>query len=82
MSYQTTLPEVFPYKLYAEEKLAAKLITELITEREGVSNGSSFAVTSDAPWPTVRILWLSSVSFNSLPDEYKIECHSTQIHYE
>jgi len=70
MSYQTTLPRVFPYCYALSPDDVRGYVTVLISKhRTDVPQGSSFAVTVDN-WDGTWNLWLSSVSrkFLGLPD--------------
>ncbi len=65
MTYPSVLPKVFPYVISGPEKDVLEIIAGLIHPREGMPNGSSFAVTSDAKRGCRRI-WLSKVSYDTL----------------
>jgi hypothetical protein len=65
MPYQTTLPECFPYALRAPSHSVENIIDMLVKGGPGHPNGSSFAVTSDAP-RGYRTLWLSEASYQTL----------------
>jgi hypothetical protein len=56
------LPDVFPYSVVVPEDNVSRLILPLIHTAGNAPNGSSFAVTSDAPEGKRRI-WLSDISF-------------------
>jgi hypothetical protein len=65
-TYQSVLPDVFPYTIKAPVRLVTDWTAYLIEaarddEPLTVPNGSSFAVTSDAENGT-RNLWLSQIS--------------------
>ena len=64
MTYQSQLPDIFPHGFQMPEDTVTKLISILIASRDGVLNGSSFAVTSDAP-RGFRHIWLSDVSYRT-----------------
>lgn len=76
MIYLAGLPPMFPYYIEDTPEDVKALVTILILPRQGVPNGSSFAVTSDAPRGKRR-LWLSEASFQTLigigavPDMYQ-----------
>lgn len=63
--YITTLPECFPYALRAPSHSVENIIDMLVRGGPGVPNGSSFAVTADAP-RGYRTLWLSEASYKTL----------------
>jgi hypothetical protein len=56
------LPDAFPYSIIVPEDNVSKLILPLIHPAGNAPNGSSFAVTSDAPEGKRRV-WLSDSSF-------------------
>lgn len=74
MTYQSTLPQIFPYVIYVTRKEANELIGILTSaDRTDVPNGSSFALTvdgylhGDGYWR----LWLSRASADHLYDCFK-----------
>ena len=65
MIYLAGLPPMFPYYIEDTPEDIQALATILILPRPGVPNGSSFAITSDAPLGKRR-LWLSEASLKTL----------------
>lgn len=62
MTYETELPKAFPWRFQSTRSTIRFMVRQLIgAVREDAPNGSSFAVTTDAPdnqWN----LWLSESS--------------------
>jgi hypothetical protein len=71
-AYRTTLPDVFPYRIKVSLDQVPGLITMLSTPRTDAPNGSSFAITSDAP-SGFRHIWLSRASYRSLAAELDLK---------
>jgi hypothetical protein len=69
--YSAALPEVFPYQVSVPDDLILQIITYLAYPRKEAPNGSSFAITSDAPRGRKNI-WLSVVSYTTLVNNHII----------
>lgn len=65
MTYQETLPRLFPFCIEVHKDKVTGIVAFLMTDDPTVSNGSSFALTSDAT-QNFRRLWLSAVSAKRL----------------
>jgi hypothetical protein len=65
MTYLAGLPSMFPYYIEDTPEDIQALATILILPRQSAPNGSSFAITSDAPRGKRR-LWLSEASLKTL----------------
>jgi hypothetical protein len=65
-AYDEHLSKVFVVCIVAREDLVREMIDFLLSSRGEVSNGSSFAVTSDTYELGKRKLWLSRVSYETL----------------
>lgn len=68
-TYRSVLPSVFPFVVQVPEDYLSRCVRVLNEATDEVPNGSSYAVTSDAP-EGYRYLWLSRVSrmtLESLP---------------
>jgi hypothetical protein len=63
--YMVALPEVFPYLIRVPAHALGNITNMLASGGNGHPNGSSFAVTSDAP-SGYRTLWLSEASYQTL----------------
>jgi hypothetical protein len=68
-TYNSTLPEVFPWRIRVSLDQLPSLVSMLSFPREGAPNGSSFAVTSDAP-SGYRFVWLSEMSYHTFADTF------------
>ena len=64
-AYQGVLPEVFPYLIRVPAHLVDNITHMLASADHGHPNGSSYAVTSDAP-SGYRCIWLSEASYRTL----------------
>lgn len=69
MTYASVLPEAFPYRATVSQFSAERIAEVLSRRRQGVPNGSSFAITSDAP-AGKRYVWLSEISFQTMINEF------------
>jgi len=65
VAYMAALPEVFPYAIRVPVHSVENIIRMLWVSGPQAPNGSSFAVTSDAP-NGYRTIWLSDVSYETL----------------
>jgi hypothetical protein len=63
MTYKSILPDVFPHGFIVPTSLAKQISELCLLKDDDAPNGSSFAITSDAP-KGQSVLWLSNVSFN------------------
>lgn len=66
MTYNSVLPEVFPFAVVLPMEKAMEYITILINQESIAPHGSSFALTTDGTVPGHRRLWLSEVSMRRL----------------
>lgn len=69
-TYRSVLPQIFPFVAQVREDFLPKYLYELNRSTIDAVNGSSYAVTSDAPLG-YRYLWLSDASrrtIENLPD--------------
>lgn len=69
--YVSTLPESFPYCIRVPDDLILEIFTALAYPRQAAHNGSSFAITADAPQGHKNV-WLSIVSYNTLRNNHII----------
>jgi hypothetical protein len=67
--YITTLPDVFPWRIRVSLDQLPSLVSMLSFPRQDAPNGSSFAVTSDAP-SGYRFVWLSEMSYHTFADTF------------
>lgn len=70
-TYRAVLPEVFHYAVRIPVFSVENITHMLISGGNGRPNGSSFAVTSDAP-SGYRTIWLSEASYRTLIDAHII----------
>lgn len=68
-AYIGVLPEVFPYIIRVPAHAVDNITRMLASADHGHANGSSFAVTSDAP-RGYRTIWLSQASYRTLLDAH------------
>jgi hypothetical protein len=73
-TYSGVLPSVFPWRAMVPASKIGEIASVLAERGLSAPNGSSFAVTSDAPRSDFRWLWLSEASF-----KYMTWYHSSEM---
>lgn len=66
MSYQSVLPQIFPYRVEISRFHVPRIIEALTGGDHVYPVGSSFAVTTDAHGEDTVYLWLSDASLRRL----------------